>query len=207
MRKKYRRFFLFKRKCIDRFGKRRCKEEKKLRKNSLLFRPQLKAHNSMLKVIEDNCKSNSRIPLKIDFGWTLGMECKTNVVGWPSSWPLRSIKRNAVSRERVCSRTMRRDVVLSPLLPVAAFVSAFNSFNQIKTSWRVQERKISSFAWRPGLMFLLCRLLKLKSFNLTSFVCYDYLTVNSSTTRSLVHCCLLFTRLQSDVRPDAPSKI
>jgi hypothetical protein len=26
--------------------------------NSLLFRPQLKAHNSMLKVIENNCKSN-----------------------------------------------------------------------------------------------------------------------------------------------------
>jgi hypothetical protein len=32
--------------------------------NSLLFRPQLKAHNSMLKVIENNCKSNSPIPLK-----------------------------------------------------------------------------------------------------------------------------------------------
>lgn len=49
------------------------KTKNRKKANSLLFRPQLKAHNSMLKVIENNCKSNSPVPLKID------IRHKTNV--------------------------------------------------------------------------------------------------------------------------------
>lgn len=161
----------------------RCKRRNKTTSSSILLRPQLKAHKSMLKVIENNCESNYSLKQKSIFDRNVAR--KTNVARWPCCCPERSIKRNAVSREST------RAAIEVHCCFFCCFLRP-RLFNQIKPS---DERNLR----RPEPTSS-CNLLK--KLNSTSFVCYDYLTVNGSQRGLSV---LLFTRLQS-VGRDASSK-
>lgn len=166
--------------------------------NLLLFRSQLKAHNSMLKVIENNCESNSlRIfPYKQKSIFDRNVARKTNVAVWPCRCPFRSIKRNAVSRESDSTLAAEQ---LRFIAHCCFFVCCFPQprlFNQIKTS----DDGLGEIFFGPRTM--LSRNLH-KKLTLTAFVCYDYLTVNGSRSD---RCVLLFTCLQSLER-DASSKL
>lgn len=160
-----------------------------IKTNSLLFRPQLKAHNSMLKVIENNCKSNSPSIL-LENRFSAEAKHKTNVTAWPCRCPHRSIKNATFSRERAaCSEQLRCVVIFHCYV-----LPSSSPFNQIKSPVDGRAREISSFS----MALLYCNLQRGK-LNLTSFVCYDYLAVNGRAVAIFFQFVRCFTRLPSQL--------
>ena len=151
-------------------------------KNPLLYRPQLKVHNSMLKVI--NCISNSLwIFSETKSNFDRNEARKTNVTVWPCCCPFRSIKINAISRESVSSFWRQNNALHRCFLSVATLILAF----LIKLNLRMMGEKNLSWVERPKIAILT----KIKFY----IFCVLWLLNSYWQLKNLQRCCLHGFRL------------